>query len=244
MQRLPIRASTASWHYRDGLPASFSMDPFLSTWPPCHSRLQWRRSHSSQTSALITSCGGISHYRWCLRWLFVTSRLGAALSLGAVGIGVSGLFVIHGAPDLALTQLLIETIIVVGFVTGLGHLNRQFPRIANTWRSVRLAVSLLVGVAVMGALAAATASPSGQAPLEDLVRLGVETSGGNNIVNVILTDMRALDTLGEVVVLAVVALGIAALATSSQPTSQDKAPNDKAPDDKASDNKAQQEVAT
>ena len=68
--------------------------------------------------------------------------------------------------------------------------------------------------------------------------------GGNNIVNVILTDMRALDTLGEVVVLAVVALGIAALATSSQPTSQDKAPNDKAPDDKASDNKAQQEVAT
>jgi multicomponent Na+:H+ antiporter subunit A len=180
---------------------------------------------------------------------FVTSRLGAALSLGAVGIGVSGLFVVHGAPDLALTQLLIETIIVVGFVTGLGHLNRQFPRIANTWRSVRLAVSLLVGVAVMGALAAATASPSGQAPLEDLVRLGVETGGGNNIVNVILTDMRALDTLGEVVVLAVVALGIAALATSSQPTSQDKAPNDKAPDDKASDNKAsdnkaQQEVAT
>ncbi|MCL4114356.1 UNVERIFIED_CONTAM: hypothetical protein GTU68_025718 [Idotea baltica] len=145
---------------------------------------------------------------------FVASRLGAALSLGAVGIGISSLFVVQGAPDLALTQLLIETIIVVGFVTGLGHLNRQFPRIANTWRSVRLVVAALGGIAVMTALASATASPSGSAPLAELADQAVETGGGNNIVNVVLTDMRALDTLGEVVVLAVVALGIAALARS------------------------------
>lgn len=143
---------------------------------------------------------------------FVTSRLGAALTLGAVGIGVSGIFVIHGAPDLALTQLLIETIIVVGFVTGLGHLHRQFPTVVNTWRTVRLAVAVLGGVAVTVALASATASPTGRAPLAALADQAVETGGGNNIVNVILTDMRALDTLGEVVVLAVVALGLVALA--------------------------------
>lgn len=158
---------------------------------------------------------------------FVTSRLGAALSLGAVGIGVSSLFVVQGAPDLALTQLLIETIIVVGFVTGLGHLNRQFPRIANTWRSVRLGVAALGGIAVMTALATATASPSGSAPLAELADQSVETGGGNNIVNVVLTDMRALDTLGEVVVLAIVALGIAALATSTHPaTEQSDAKNE------------------
>lgn len=145
---------------------------------------------------------------------FVKSRLGAALSLGAIGIGVSGLFVVQGAPDLVLTQLLIETIIVVGFVTGLGHLNREFPRTAGTWRSVRLGVSVLGGLAVMGALASSTASPTGRAPLDELADQAVETGGGNNIVNVVLTDMRALDTLGEVVVLAVVALGIAALASS------------------------------
>ena len=146
---------------------------------------------------------------------FVKSRLGAALTLGAVGIAVCGIFVAHGAPDLALTQLLIETIIVVGFVTGLGHLNREFPKVVNTWRTVRLAVSGLGGIAVVVALASATAAPSGSAPLEELAEQAVETGGGNNIVNVVLTDMRALDTLGEVVVLAVVALGIAALATKS-----------------------------
>lgn len=147
---------------------------------------------------------------------FVNSRLGAALTLGAVGISVCGIFVSYGAPDLALTQLLIETIVVVGFVTGLGHLNREFPKVVNTWRSVRLVVSGLGGCAVVVALISATASPSGTAPLEVLAEQAVETGGGNNVVNVVLTDMRALDTLGEVVVLAVVALGIAALATQPE----------------------------
>jgi len=143
---------------------------------------------------------------------FVRSRLGAALTLGAVGIGITGIFVVQGAPDLVLTQLLIETIIVVGFVTGLGHLHRKFPRSTGAWRSIRLTVALTVGVAVMAALAAATSEPTGSAPLARFADEAVETGGGNNIVNVILTDMRALDTLGEVVVLAVVGLGIAALA--------------------------------
>lgn len=147
---------------------------------------------------------------------FVNSRLGAALTLGAVGISVCGIFVSYGAPDLALTQLLIETIVVVGFVTGLGHLNREFPKVVNTWRSVRLVVSGLGGCAVVVALISATASPSGTAPLEVLAEQAVETGGGNNVVNVVLTDKRALDTLGEVVVLAVVALGIAALATQPE----------------------------
>lgn len=143
---------------------------------------------------------------------FVSSRLGAALTLGAVGIGISGLFIMHGAPDLALTQLLIETIIVVGFVTGLGHLGRRFPPTDNTWRNVRVVVSGACGIAVTGALAASTAQPSGRAPIDDLLAESVDTGGGNNVVNVILTDMRALDTLGEVVVLAAVAVGVLALA--------------------------------
>ncbi len=143
---------------------------------------------------------------------FVGSRLGAALTLGAVGIGVTGLFVLHGAPDLALTQLLVETIVVVGFVLGLGHLARSFPRVETTWRNVRLAVSTLAGIGVTVALAASGANPVGRTPLADLTAASVDEGGGNNIVNVILTDIRALDTLGEVVVLATVAIGILALA--------------------------------
>ncbi len=141
----------------------------------------------------------------------VGSRLGAALTLGAVGIGVSGLFIIHGAPDLALTQLLVETVIVVGFVLGLGRLSQKFPEVEDTWRTVRVTVAGLGGIGVMVALAAASAEPTGSAPLPELVSGAVEVGGGRNVVNVILTDLRALDTLGEVVVLAAVALGIIAL---------------------------------
>ncbi len=143
---------------------------------------------------------------------FVASRLGAALALGAVGIAVTGLFVIQGAPDLALTQIIVETVIVVGFVLGLGVLGRQFPRANRSWRLIRLAVAVLGGIGVMVALVAAGSKPSGSPPLAELEVAAVDEGGGANIVNVILTDIRALDTLGEVVVLAVVAVGILALA--------------------------------
>jgi len=153
---------------------------------------------------------------------FVGSRLGAALTLGAVGVGVSALFIVQGAPDLALTQLLVETIVVVGFVIGLGHLGRQFPEIGNVWRSVRLVVSGLGGLAVMAALAAAGSNPTGAVPIDELVDGAVEVGGGKNVVNVVLTDVRALDTFGEVVVLATVAIGILALAGTGTSSSADE----------------------
>ncbi len=142
---------------------------------------------------------------------FVNSRLGAALTLGIVGTAMSGFFIIHGAPDLALTQLLVETIVVVGFVVGLGHLARSFPPVTGGWRGVRFAVSIFAGTLVALGLAAASANPTGAPPLDALTEGAVNEGGGNNIVNVILTDIRALDTLGEVVVLATVAIGILAL---------------------------------
>ena len=141
----------------------------------------------------------------------VGSRLGAALVLGAVGFSVAGLFVAIGAPDLVLTQLLVETVIVVGFVLGLGRLATRFPTATRLWFVGRLAVSLLIGAAVAVALAGAASSPSGDPPIVDLTESAVDEGGGNNVVNVILTDTRALDTLGEVIVLMTVAVGILTL---------------------------------
>ena len=143
---------------------------------------------------------------------FVGSRLGAALALGAVGFGVTGLFLVHGAPDLALTQLLVETVVVVGFVLGLGHLARRFPPIKHTWRSVRIVIAAAGGLAVAAALAASGSEPAGRPPVEALVAGATGEGGGKNVVNVVLTDIRALDTFGEVVVLATAAIGILALA--------------------------------
>lgn len=147
---------------------------------------------------------------------FVGSRLGAAFTLGAVGIGMSGLFVVHGAPDLALTQLLVETIVVVGFVIGLGHLGRRFPESSGSWRSVRIGVAVAGGLAATLALVASGSASTGRAPIQALTEGAVAEGGGNNVVNVVLTDIRALDTLGEVVVLATVAIGILALARIRQ----------------------------
>ena len=144
--------------------------------------------------------------------LLITSRLGAALALGSVGIGVTGLFVVHGAPDLVLTQLLVETVIVVGFVIGLGHLKQSFPSVGQVWRTARIIVSLAIGIGVSAGLAASASAPRGQPPTEALIEQAVDEGGGNNVVNVILTDIRALDTLGEIVVVAVVAVGVLALA--------------------------------
>ncbi len=148
----------------------------------------------------------------------VGSRLGAALGLGLVGLGVTGLFLAQGAPDLVLTQLLVETVVVVGFVIGLGHLGRRFPAVGRSWRTVRIAIAGLAGAAVTVGLLATQADPAGAPPLEALLAGAVEPGGGNNTVNVILTDIRALDTLGEVLVLLVVGIGVLALARPAPST--------------------------
>jgi multicomponent Na+:H+ antiporter subunit A len=143
----------------------------------------------------------------------VRSRLGAAMVLGAVGFSVAGLFVNLGAPDLVLTQLLVETVVVVGFVVGLGRLATKFPRATRLWLSGRIVLSVLVGTAITVGLAAGAARPSGEPPVLDLADAAVEDGGGNNVVNVILTDTRGLDTVGEAIVLMVVAVGILTLTT-------------------------------
>jgi multicomponent Na+:H+ antiporter subunit A len=96
-------------------------------------------------------------------------------------------------------------------VIGLGHLTHRFPRADNRWLITRIVISVAAGVSVAGALVASRSRPTGAPPREALVTEAVEIGGGNNVVNVILTDTRALDTLGEIVVLAVVAIGIVAL---------------------------------
>jgi multicomponent Na+:H+ antiporter subunit A len=143
----------------------------------------------------------------------VSSRLGAALVLGAVGFSVAGLFVAYGAPDLVLTQLLVETVIVVGFVVGLGRLATTFPAATRLWTIGRVVIAGAMGTAVAVALAGSAGNTVGDAPVSELARTAQDDGGGKNVVNVILTDTRALDTLGEIIVLMVVAVGILTLST-------------------------------
>jgi multicomponent Na+:H+ antiporter subunit A len=143
----------------------------------------------------------------------VRNRLGAVLMLGVVGYGMAGLFALQGAPDLALTQVLVETVTLVVFAIVLARLPEQFSaaRRPPVGRVLRGVVALGVGAfAAAGALAAAaarTAAPISSAYLERSQPEG----GGRNVVNVILTDFRALDTFGEIAVVATAAIGVAGL---------------------------------
>jgi len=139
-------------------------------------------------------------------------RLKAVILVGVGGYGVAGLFLLHGAPDLALTQVLTETVTLTVFVLVLRRLPPYFsnrPLAASRW--LRLGIGVAVGLTVAG-LALVVPGARVHAPVsENFAVEAVEFGGGKNIVNVTLVDIRAWDTMGEISVLLVAATGVASL---------------------------------
>ncbi len=139
------------------------------------------------------------------------SRLGAVASLGVVGFGVALVFILFGAPDLALTQFLIETLTVILLVFVLYHL----PGFATiTKKPARLRDMVVAGS--FGALITTLILFAENVRVEPTVSnfyaaRSLPDAHGRNIVNVILVDFRGLDTLGEITVLSVAAIGVFAL---------------------------------
>jgi multicomponent Na+:H+ antiporter subunit A len=139
-------------------------------------------------------------------------RFTSALLLGAVGYGMSLLFVIDGAPDLALTQFAIETLTVVLFLLVLRFLPDEFERRPlRIGHALRVVVSAAVGVFVFAIMIIATAARTEPSVSHEMIERALPDAGGRNVVNVILVDFRGLDTLGEITVLAVSAIGAVAL---------------------------------
>ena len=140
------------------------------------------------------------------------NRLAAVLLVGVTGYGCGVIFALHGAPDLALTQFLVETLMLVIFVLVLRTLPAEADR--ENMRRLRLPRALLalaVGATVTGLAAYAMAART-TTPISALLPDAAYYRGhGSNTVNVILVDIRAWDTLGEVSVLLVAATGVASL---------------------------------
>lgn len=142
--------------------------------------------------------------------LLSEGRLTAIAALGVVGYSVALVFVLFGAPDLAMTQFLVETLTVILFVLVFYHLpeSRIVSGKVARWRDAVLAIT--VG-ALMSTLVL-VGIPENYQPIstyfeENSVALG----HGRNVVNVLLVDFRAFDTLGEITVLSVAAVGVYAL---------------------------------
>ena len=139
-------------------------------------------------------------------------RLKAFMLVAVVGYGVGLLFILHGAPDIALTQVLTETVFLVLLVLVLRRLPKYFTdRPLRAARYPRAALAIGVGTFATLAALAALQSRTAEPISEGFYRRAYEFGHGENIVNITLVDIRAWDTLGEVSVLLAAATGVASL---------------------------------
>ncbi|WP_328718840.1 Na+/H+ antiporter subunit A [Streptomyces sp. NBC_00247] len=143
--------------------------------------------------------------------LTVSRRMKAVVLAGLTGYGTALLFVVQGAPDLALTQFCVETVSMIVFVLVLRRMPVHFQETVSSWRrAVRIPVALAAaatfGVAVWVSAAARTAEPAGAAMVEEAASHGLK-----DVVATILVDLRAWDTMGESAVLAAAAVGVTSL---------------------------------
>ena len=149
-------------------------------------------------------------------------RLAALILLGGAGLVTCVSFVWLSAPDLALTQLVVETVTTVLLLVGLRWLPKRIEGIgaAGTIRWYRLrdfAIAVGAGVGLATLAFAVMTRPGSDSISRFFVENAYMKGGGTNIVNVILVDFRGFDTLGEITVLGVVALTVYALLRRFRP---------------------------
>ena len=170
---------------------------------------------------LVWLVGGVSAIAAAYQAKF--HRLASLILLGGAGLATCLTFAWFSAPDLALTQLLAEIATTVLILLGLRWLPKRTP-VADerTWqvkfrryREVVLAVLVGLGVAVASYAIMTRTAPEGIS--EFYVANAYSQGGGTNVVNVMLVDFRAFDTLGEVTVLGVVALVVFGLLRRFRP---------------------------
>lgn len=146
--------------------------------------------------------------------LFATisrSRLGAVVSVGIMGFSIALIFILFSAPDLGITQLLVETLTVILLVLVLFRLPR-FSNLSTSLERIRdgavaATMGILICLLIMTSWSIQQFEPISTYMIENSAPL----AHGRNIVNVILVDYRALDTLGEMFVLALAAIGVIAM---------------------------------
>jgi multicomponent Na+:H+ antiporter subunit A len=143
------------------------------------------------------------------------SRIASVLELSAVGFGVTLLWIVYGAPDLALTQLLVETLTFVLIMLMIRHLPKY--REATAYMETKREKLFDAFIAFIAASAFVVLLLQAQVlqvepPISSFfAENSLIKAHGRNVVNVILVDFRGLDTLGEITVVGLAALGIIGL---------------------------------
>jgi multicomponent K+:H+ antiporter subunit A len=157
-------------------------------------------------------------------WTAKSNRLVALVMVGGTGIVTAMTFLWLSAPDLALTQLMVETVTVVLILLGLRWLPPRSQEAgipltlgARLWRTRDAAIAIAAGAGIAMATYVVLTHPQGEGISDFFLLNALSGGGGTNVVNVLLVDFRSFDTFGEVTVLAVVALTVYALLRRFRP---------------------------
>lgn len=141
-----------------------------------------------------------------------SKRFQAVVLVGVTGIGMATLFVLQGAPDLALTQLLVELVTLIAVVLVLRRLPARLgAKHGSSHRALRAVLGVAVGVTMAAVALVATGSRVADPISLAWPELAVEIGHGYNVVNVALVDLRGWDTMGELTVVIAAATGVASL---------------------------------
>lgn len=139
-------------------------------------------------------------------------RYTGVVLVSATGLGMVVLFATSGAPDLALTQILVETVTLVAFALVLRRIpSRMGEHNASVWPVARAVLAAAVGATMAAVALVATAARTETPISERFPELAYEVGHGKNVVNVALVDLRGWDTMGELSVLILAATGVASL---------------------------------
>ncbi|MEM1045213.1 MAG: putative monovalent cation/H+ antiporter subunit A [Pseudomonadota bacterium] len=144
--------------------------------------------------------------------IIAKTRLIAIISLGIQGFAVALIFLLFGAPDLSFTQFMVETLSVVILALVMTRLNLQPTDRRDTAQRIRdWFIAVACGSGFMMVMVGVAANPIDLTLSQFFAEYSRPIAHGRNIVNVILVDFRAIDTLGEIAVVAIAGLAVLAL---------------------------------
>ncbi len=139
-------------------------------------------------------------------------RYTGVVLVSVTGLGMVLLFASSGAPDLALTQILVETVTLVAFALVLRRIPARLgEHNASVWPIARAVLAIGVGVTMAFVAIVATGARVADPISDRFPELAYELGHGKNVVNVALVDLRGWDTMGELSVLILAATGVASL---------------------------------
>ncbi|MGV3694081.1 MAG: putative monovalent cation/H+ antiporter subunit A [Paracoccus marcusii] len=166
------------------------------------------------------SAEGVHPIQWTVLGLIVAgailtvwthSRMTAIAGMGASGIGVSLIFIMFSAPDVAITQLLVEVLVVVLVSVVMLRLPYLPRRSKTRFRTGHAVIAGGAGLVTTFLLMSVMATDFDRRLTSFFEAASYPEAHGRNIVNVILVDFRALDTFGEITVVAIAAIAAFAL---------------------------------